>query len=208
MCPRTRSLARLLARSLARSPHRHTHTPTHTPTHTHTHTQVKAKAEAATSGSDSAEEADASCASQSPALRPCRGPSRQPDSDPSAAALQLRQEVEVGLRCGSCLVELVESDVCIECTSLQPDCQRQYHTACILTHYSHLYTRSQLRMPQPNKSKWRCMGCSAVCALCLPAAKIVACEPFFSCCHCSAKTHQDHFREVATKICPYCLQHM
>ena len=59
-------------------------------------------------------------------------------------------------------------------------------------------------VPQDKKAKWRCMSCSDMCAVCVPAAKIVANQPFYKCCNCGSKAHQDHWSNGGEKMCFYC----
>ena len=74
-------------------------------------------------------------------------------SSPDAAALERCKGVETGLLCGVCKIELFDADECLECTSLSPACERQYHAACVQKVFGHLYPT--LRMPQPRNSTWR-----------------------------------------------------
>ncbi len=48
-------------------------------------------------------------------------------------------------------------------------------------------TRNEVKVPQPRKSKWRCMACAEVCAVCVPAAKILNGEAFYRCGFCKAE---------------------
>ena len=89
--------------------------------------------------------------------------------------------------------ELADSDVRLECTSQRPNCQRKYHPLCVGRRFGHLYRAKDLTIPQPEDSKWRCMVCSDVCAVCAPAAKIEPNEPFYRCGCCGSKAHQRHW---------------
>ena len=128
-----------------------------------------------------------------------------PDT-PSTAALLLQEHVASGLVCGVCKVELFDTDECLECTSKVPDCERQYHATCVVTGFGKLYSQKELKMPQPRQSKWRCMACSDICVVCVPATKIVAgaAHAFYRCQYCKAKAHQHHWQDGESKICFYC----
>lgn len=47
-------------------------------------------------------------------------------------------------------LQLFDHDTCLEVTSLQPDCSRQYHTACVRDKFSHVY---QARPPGSSKNR-------------------------------------------------------
>ena len=123
---------------------------------------------------------------------------------PALAAAALHELVAAGLACGVCKAELKVSDVRLECTSLRPNCLREYHPLCVGGQFGHLYRAKELAVPQPIDSKWRCMVCSDMCAACVPAAKIGAHQPFYRCCVCGAKAHQRHWSAGDDKICFYC----
>jgi hypothetical protein len=125
-----------------------------------------------------------------------------------ASATHFQQQVAAGVVCSVCKVDLKDSDTWLECTSLRPNCQRKYHITCVVAKFSHLYRTKQLEVPQDKKAKWRCMSCSDMCAVCVPAAKIVANQPFYNCCNCGSKAHQDHWAKGGDKICFYCRQSM
>ncbi len=118
-------------------------------------------------------------------------------------ATHLQQQVAAGVVCGVCKVEVKDSDMRLECTSLRPDCQREYHATCVVAKFRHLYRTKQLEVPQDEKSKWRCMACSDICAVCTPATRIGAGQPFYVCGFCGAKAHQRHWR-AEEKTCFYC----
>jgi hypothetical protein len=115
------------------------------------------------------------------------------ESSPDAAALELWRAVDTGLLCEVCKKEVFDEDTCLECTSLSPACDRQYHAACVKKQFGHLY--STLIIPQPFESTWRCMVCSDMCATCVPAAKILPGQAlkFFTCGYCGARAHQSQF---------------
>ena len=95
-----------------------------------------------------------------------------------AQTAALQELVAAGQACGVCQAELADSDVRLECTSQRPNCQREYHPLCVGGRFGHLYRAKDLTIPQPEESKWRCMVCSDVCAVCAPAARIGPNEPF------------------------------
>jgi hypothetical protein len=57
--------------------------------------------------------------------------------------------------------------------------------------------------PQLPESTWRCMICSDLCAVCVPAARIGSKYPFYRCGNCEAKAHQQHWRAEDDKLCFY-----
>ena len=121
------------------------------------------------------------------------------------AVAALQALVAEGQACGVCQAELKDSDVRLECTALRPyDCLREYHPRCVAERFGHLYRRKELATPQPRDSKWRCMVCSDICAVCAPAARIVANEPFYVCGFCGSKAHQRHWSAGEEKMCFYC----
>jgi hypothetical protein len=96
-----------------------------------------------------------------------------------ATAATLQELVAASQACGVCQAELADSDVRLECTS-QPNCQREYHLLCVGDWFGHLYRAKDLSIPQPKDSKWRCMLCSDVCAVCAPATRFGPNEPFYA----------------------------
>ena len=92
--------------------------------------------------------------------------------------------------------------------SLRPNCDREYHHTCVVGQFSHLYRPKEVAVPQQRESKWRCMVCSDMCAVCVPATKIVANQPFYRCGVCGAKAHQRHWGAGDVKICSYCRMSM
>jgi hypothetical protein len=147
---------------------------------------------------------------QQPALgrdrtaRPTHQVSPRSQPEPEPTALKLRRGVASGLLCGICKFELFDTDACLECTSWQPRCERQYHVACVRAQFGHMYTGQQLQCPQPRKSTWRCMACSNVCATCVPAAWIKPFQAFYRCGFCGAEAHQHHWSADDSKQCFYC----
>jgi len=119
-------------------------------------------------------------------------------------AAALLQQMAGGLLCGVCQGDIKASDARLECTSLRPNCEREYHHACVLDQFGHLYCNKEVAVPQPQNSKWRCMVCSDMCAVCTPATKIVANQPFYRCGFCGAKAHQRHWHAGDVMICVYC----
>jgi hypothetical protein len=129
----------------------------------------------------------------------------EPTPTPGQTTEALRQQMVAGLVCGVCRGELKAGAAKLECTSLRPDCQREYHPECVVgPQFGRLYRASEVAVPQPRDSKWRCMVCADVCAVCVPAAKIVAHEPFYRCGYCGAKAHQRHWHAGEDKICFFC----
>jgi hypothetical protein len=120
----------------------------------------------------------------------------------------LQKQVASGMVCGVCKVELKDSDTRLECKSLRPACQRVYHATCVANKFRHLYHTKQLAVPQDVKAKWRCMACSDICAVCAPATKIGAGQPYYVCGFCREKAHQGHWRAEEDKICFYCFAPM
>ena len=125
-----------------------------------------------------------------------------------ASAASVQQPVSAGLVCAVCRCELTAGDARLKCQSKRPICGREYHSACVVSRFGHLYGARTVAVPQSTDSKWRCMVCSDMCAVCVPAAKIVANQPFYNCCNCGSKAHQDHWANGGEKICFYCRQSM
>jgi len=119
-------------------------------------------------------------------------------------AAALLHQMAGGLLCGVCQGEVKTSDARLECTSLRPNCEREYHHACVIGQFGHLYRTKEVAVPQTRDSRWRCMVCSDMCAVCVPAAKIGANQPFYRCGSCGAKAHQLHWRPEDVKMCVYC----
>ena len=78
-------------------------------------------------------------------------------------------------------------------------------TACVVGQFGNLYRAKDVAVPQLRESTWRCMICSDLCAVCVPAARIGCKYPFYRCGSCGAKAHQHHWRAGDHhKLCFYC----
>ena len=117
-----------------------------------------------------------------------------------ASAASVQQPVSAGLVCAVCRCELTAGYARLKCRSKRPICGREYHSACVVSRFGHLYGARTVAVPQSTDSKWRCMVCSDMCAVCVPAAKIVANQPFYNCCNCGSKAHQDHWPTGARRF--------
>jgi hypothetical protein len=47
-----------------------------------------------------------------------------------------------------CGGEFKAGDARLECTSLRPDCQREYHLACVVGQFGNLYRAKDVAVPQ------------------------------------------------------------
>ena len=125
---------------------------------------------------------------------------------PTASTLSLREQVHTGVLCGVC-----------SCLIMTPVWRsHRYSLTVVASTIQHASVTSLATCIKPGRqgaqrtatctSKCRCMACSDVCAICVPAAKIRPGQAFYRCGFCSAEAHKYHWNGAAEKLCFYCRQ--